>query len=626
MSSSRTSVLVPLGRKSRVGTSSYGLLNPTNSTSLSMTPSPVATPVTTQSINSLSSMQIPSLSPAPSPSPVNSSLISSSLPLVSVGSFGPPSPEVIQANTDIQSSLSNLSRMPPSPRGSVSLVGSISAPSPEVTQANNNIQSSLSSLSRMPPSPRGSVGLGPMSVGSVGSVRAPSPEVIKANTDIQSSLSNLSRMPPSPRGSVGSLGPISSVGSGSLGPISSGLALPPISSVASGLALPAIGGSPEVVRANNDIQSSLSNLNNIQSSRPLSPSLTRLNGFSSGPIALPTIPSGTDYNSMDNSVYNSMDNMDNMVDMVDMDNTEVDMDYTNNHVYQVDLDESNRVENILSDAGYLPLDKVITKDDNNMLMCRYIKAMDTSGRTAYIDMDCDGLVSVDPNNMTMTKVSSASVVPYSIKMGAYEAASDVRGVAIVCDGEVCTIQKSSDLSPEETVFSQVGNNGSDGSVGMLPGHPIPYPIVSLSDIKENPRQVACSIKDSHDRMRNVSLGECKKETKYLLEATRNLSDEVSRYNNFRQLTTYKLLSTIKQMEELDNNFKRHPPRTVKGRKLQRNVHYNLRRRNDLVIDHLKLCESVNSRVNRVRELVDEIKQMNNYAEQLFSGLDTVFEE
>ena len=58
----------------------------------------------------------------------------------------------------------------------------------------------------------------------------------------------------------------------------------------------------------------------------------------------------------------------------------------------------------------------------------------------------------------------------------------------------------------------------------------------------------------------------------------------------------------------------------------RSVHYNLRKRHDMVVDYLKLSESVNNRVDRIRELSGEIKALNDYGEKLFEGVDSVYNE
>jgi hypothetical protein len=416
--------------------------------------------------------------------------------------------------------------------------------------------------------------------------------------------------------------------------------VPTESTLAPGLQLPAISGSappsPEAVKAESNIKSSLASLQAMPPSPrlssslsgsgapsslefPSSPSLDRLPGFSGsgsqGPVSLPTIPStGELSTATDMKPLSSLADMDTTLDFQD---------------YQGML-ESKGVEQTLADSGYLPVDKILTKDDNNMLMCQYIKAIDSTGRTTFVDMDCEGFVSVDKDTMTMAKVSNASIVPYSMKMGAYEcASSDVCGVAFECEDGICTVKRShSDLNPSETVFAQVHSPKSEGhkSHGLLYGHPVPYPIVTLSDIKENPNQVSCSIKDSHNRMRNISFNQANKDTKELLAATNELNQEVQRFDNNQKVISSKLSTTIKQFEDLHDHFKRHPPTTDKKKELQRSVHYNLRKRNDMVIDHIQYSEAVNSRIEKIKELTGEIRNLNDYAEQLFSGLDYEYKE
>lgn len=388
------------------------------------------------------------------------------------------------------------------------------------------------------------------------------------------------------------------------------------SAAVSGLALPVIGGappSPETIKAESSIRSSLANLQSLppSPSAASSPSLQRLPGFSGvptgSPITLPSIP--------------SLEALGNEEVLTERGVAPSPIPDISAHDYQHMIGEDNQVEKTLSKSGYLPLGKVITKDENNLLMCKFIKAMDESGRTVFVDMDCEGLVSVDPSNMTMTKISGASVVPHSTKIGAYDSAgSDVSGVAFECEGEVCTLQRTDDLTPKETVFAEI--NGNRGSDDMFP---IAYPIVSLTDIKANPSQVACSVKASHDRMRNVAFGQCRKDTMETIKAAEWLNREVERFNTKRKIIKLKLAETITEFEAMNTGLKRQPPSDKRAR-LDRSVKFNLRKRNDMVIDHLKLCESINSRVNRIRELAEEIKSLNDYADQLFTGLDTVYNE
>jgi hypothetical protein len=424
-------------------------------------------------------------------------------------------------------------------------------------------------------------------------------------------------------------------------------------SLASGLSLPAVGGSASprstVAKASADIQNSLSNLQvmppspRLGSALPLSgsPSLQRLPGFSgvpsgkpvsfppeptlSGkPVSFPPEPtlSGKPVSFPPEPTLSgkpvsfppeptlSGKSVDTLLPF-DMNREEL---------------MEKPVEAILLESGYVPTDKVITKDDNGLLVCQYLKAVDRSGRTVFVDMDCEGFVSVDPSNMTMVKASDASVVPYSIKMGAYDcAASDVCGVAFECDGEVCTLKRSDkDLFPSETVFASARKNGF--GYGMMPDYPIPYPIVTLSDIKAKPQEVSSSIRESHDRMRKVAFGHVERDTDKLDKATASLVHEVRKFEEYQKNVSDKLSTTIKEFEAMNDRFIRKPATTDSARALQRTVQYNLRKRNDMVLDYLMYSEAVNSRVARIKELANDLKELNDLAEQIFSGVGNVYKE
>ncbi len=633
MSNTRTSVLVPLAQKSKVGVSSTGIMNPGSNTALSSTPSPLATPMSTQSIDSLKSMQMSSLSPAPSPPRISSNLVGiGTLPIVSVNATT-PSPVAVRANQNVKSSLASLSKLPPSPRlsGTTSTSSVSSMPSsvvlppiaplsltplplastPKANKSNADVQKSLSNLQSMPPSPRlesrATVAPAPLYT----SLPAIPGSSVTMSSRPLAPLSTMSATPVSAAPVTMSAAPVSAAPvTMSATPVSSILS----ASLAPGLSLPAVGGSvppsPTVAKASVDIQKSLSNLQvmppspRLSSSLPLSgsPSVQRLPGFSGvsseKPVSFPPEPTL------------SGKSVDTLVPF-DMDREEL---------------MEKPVEAILLESGYVPTDKVITKDDRGLLVCQYLKAVDRSGRTVFVDMDCEGFVSVEPSNMTMVKASDASVVPYSIKMGAYDcAASDVCGVAFECDGEVCTLKRSDkDLTPTETVFASARKDGS--VYGMMPDYPIPYPIVTLSDIKAKPQEVSSSIRESHDRMRKIAFGHVERDIDNLDKATASLVHEVRKFEEYQKNVSDKLSTTMKEFEAMNDRFIRKPATNDNARALQRTVQYNLRKRNDMVLDYLMYSEAVNSRVSRIKQLASEIKELNELAEQIFSGVGNVYQE
>ena len=640
--SAKSSVLLPLSQKQNLTLPTPGRLNPVVSSSLSSTPSPTASPLisrnletlggTTRTSNLVSPTSLPALSsssPLKSTTsvvrPLNSSpLVGSRLPsvplspvtpvsspvtpLVSAASRLPPSPKPLAPVSSpvtplVSSPVSSGSRLPPSPKPLSPVSSPVSIP--------------VSSGSRLPPSPKP---LAPVS----SPVRPVS--AVKPLTPVSSPVSS-AKLPPSPR----SLPSVSSVSQlppspRSLPSVSSVSQLPPsprpLSPVSS-----SVSGLPPSPRSLPSVSSSVSGL--PPSPRPLSPVSSSVSGLPPSPKPLSATPLPTNQSAGRVPSLPSLPALSSM--KLPLSEAKVDKPLVNKPTSVVSnapstvsfhdfngMIEDSAVEKTLTDSGYLPLDKILSKDDNDNLMCQYIKVIDATGRTAFVDLDCEGYVSVDPKDVhLMASSKDVSVVPYSVKMGTYECASnDVCGVAFECDNEVCTLKRTDNsLNPSESVFVHSKVNRQEH--GLLSNHPVAYPIVSMSDIKANPAAVARGIKESHHRMRTAGFQQVERDTKELLAATTALEQQVSRFHNIQHLVANSLQSTTSQLEKIHENYKRSPPTTDSERTKLRSVHYNLRKRHDLVIDDLRLAENVNDRTERIRELVGEIKSLNDYADRLF---------
>ena len=545
--SMKKSVLRPLGQKTSPRAARTGVYGSNNVKPISSTPSPIATPVATQSLSSIGVSGVPSLSPAPSPAPISSSLATASiLPAVTVPStpspsFQPASPLRLSPQTSPSLPLSSLSSSipPPSPLSSPSFTRSIPPPSP------------LSSPSFTRSSP--------LSLPAI-------------------------RQSPIP---------------------------PPSSSPLTSSPIPPVSSSP--------------------SFRPMESPIDRLERTLSEPV--PSLGELARYETPDSPIdklertlSETSEGSSSPIDKLERTLSESSLSFET----QEGPVEDDSVERTLTRAGYVPVDQVLTKDDNDMMMCQYIKAVDETGRTTFVDMDCEGYVSVDANSKPMVATNEASVVPYSVKMGTFECAdSDVCGVAFECEGEVCTLKREGDsLEPTESVFTQSHQPGSEGHShhGMLKNHPIAYPIVSLTDIMNNPEQVACSIRDSHNRMRNIGFSQCQRDSQDLSTSVDRLNKEIRRYISKQKEVSEALSRTIAQLEAAHAQTKGQAPQSPEAAAVFRSVKYNLRRRNDMVVDHLKLCESVNSRMDKVNELTSEIRALNDFADQLFEGLENAYVE
>ena len=91
------------------------------------------------------------------------------------------------------------------------------------------------------------------------------------------------------------------------------------------------------------------------------------------------------------------------------------------------------LENELLNAGYVPLSKIVVRTEGGDKRTQYIKAMNKNGQKVFIMVDVHGYTTARSTDLTLIESHNVSVVPYSLKTGAYNCASkDVCGVAFEC--------------------------------------------------------------------------------------------------------------------------------------------------------------------------------------------------
>lgn len=290
------------------------------------------------------------------------------------------------------------------------------------------------------------------------------------------------------------------------------------------------------------------------------------------------------------------------------------------------------IEKALLDRGFISTEKILTKDEDGNIVCRFIKARDSLGHSMYIELDTTekdgmGYLSVSDTDNVLTVSHEASVVPYSLKVGSFEASSSsLYGVGFECDNQVCVMsRKDSSLEPIETVFTYSQNTGND--MGIQDRHPIPFPIVKLSEILANPKVVSQNISSSHARMRNIAFNSCVKDIQTMKKNSEELQNEIDRFDKLSTKVSAILTKTIKELEDMHSAYeKRGVPRNEKEVENLRAIKFNLNKRADLTSDYIALCHSMRERAQKMAILNEEIKALNDFSESLFNGIDKIFTE
>ena len=77
---------------------------------------------------------------------------------------------------------------------------------------------------------------------------------------------------------------------------------------------------------------------------------------------------------------------------------------------------------------------------------------------------------------------------------------------------------------------------------------------------------------------------------------------------------------------MHSKYEKHGTRCEKDVKNLRAIRFNLNKRQDLFQDYIAMSHSMRERSEKIAVLSEELKNLNEYAETLFTGLSSVFTE
>jgi hypothetical protein len=283
---------------------------------------------------------------------------------------------------------------------------------------------------------------------------------------------------------------------------------------------------------------------------------------------------------------------------------------------------ASSIEKELVSYGYMPMEKVIirTKSDDK---ARYVKAMNKVGQTLFIELDGEGVVQVTSKDITLTQTNKSTMVPYSAKMGTMNCLDlDVCGVAFECSNGICTLQRDiRSTSPVETTFTTVEEYAP--KTALVKGSPVAYPIIRLSEIRNNNELVLRTVNKAVQKLRNDSHSTC---THYLQESSQIINEMSNEYNRFvnNQRNLFKSLS--KSIEILETKVLEVHDVDRLGqddKEVYALRQYNLKERNEYVVELLKICQDVSevSKRSTIKEYTNYLKSVNKYLVDKFGAIN-----
>lgn len=283
------------------------------------------------------------------------------------------------------------------------------------------------------------------------------------------------------------------------------------------------------------------------------------------------------------------------------------------------------LEKELLNVGYAPISKIVIRSDTGDKRTQYIKAINKKGQKVFILVDVNGYTTARSTDLTLIEAHSASVVPYSIKTGAYNCAGkDVCGVAFECGSDaVCVLSREAkDLTPKEATFVFVEQNNPETAATLeSEGSIMSYPVIRLSEIRANPNLVLSNTDMVTRRLRNSAYTAQLQELSSTQQSIGKLNAAFIRFNQMRENAAVKLNKTLTQLEQWNDIYMANPPQTDDAKDKYRQLQFNLAQRNEGIATLLRSINKVTDKRAQIDGIAKEINEITDYCEKEFSTVE-----
>lgn len=290
---------------------------------------------------------------------------------------------------------------------------------------------------------------------------------------------------------------------------------------------------------------------------------------------------------------------------------------------------NSSIENELIKNGYTPISKIIVRGTAGRDQNQYLKAINKKGQRVFVKIDVNGYTTSRNGDITVVETKNVSVIPYSIKTGAFNCAkSEVCGVAFECGSDaICMLAHGEDdLNPMESTFVFIDSKSaaikdSPNDSGMMS-----YPIVKLSEIRANPQQVLINTDIVTRRLRNTSYESGLNELVQVQRSIDNLNQAYLRFDLAKQDAAYKLSSSLSQLEQWNDIYLANPPMTDEDRNKFRKIQANLSIRNEGMTTLLKLMKKISNLKPQIDLITRQIDDLTDMAISELSNMDKALSE
>lgn len=270
----------------------------------------------------------------------------------------------------------------------------------------------------------------------------------------------------------------------------------------------------------------------------------------------------------------------------------------------------------LKSFGYTPIQRVTIDGEPQI---NYLKCQSPLGFYVYILIDDGKVVSFNSDNLTAKEMVKGEVlpIPASLASGFYH---DSGNVMVVCNQGLC--QMSHDglkIDPVVTNFSLVSESRS--RLLVPEGSFLAYPLITMSELKANPKSVLTSTTIATNRLREIAYLKCHEQIRLFINKLNVLSSNTNRFTQHQHEVASKLDTYIKAKTTEQLEITATPPKSSVTVERQWNNLYNLNLRHSMIIKFLSVCSHFGELADRIGEINAEIESLNEMLASEFTDIE-----
>lgn len=284
--------------------------------------------------------------------------------------------------------------------------------------------------------------------------------------------------------------------------------------------------------------------------------------------------------------------------------------------------DNDEIEMILKENKFTPLNRIMTKNGRDEINGKFIKVRSPSGAIALVDVNIDGVMAVTSEDIITTQMenSKALDIPLNLKIGSLDSiGNNVPGVAFECVNGICTIMKDGNMRPEEKNFVKVSEIVEEQSI--IDSSPFSIPIVRLSEIMANPRNVDRKITNAVNRIFEASYIKCKEDVIIMEHSIIRLSEEFKKIVTNLDVAFKNTKSTIQKLNIYNDEFNRHNHTDTNEILRHEKVVDELSARYELYQNLINICSVTHNNIYNIDTVANNMNQINEIIRKDFSYLN-----